>query len=98
MNLRWTRRALQDLQHLHAYISQDDPEAAGRMVFRIQEAAHKLKQHSHMGKPGRVDGTRELVLAGSPYLLVYLLSGDEIHIVAVIHTSRRWPDSSQENR
>ncbi len=93
MILRWTHHALQDLRHLHAYIAGDDPAAASRMVSHIEEAALKLKQQPHMGKPGRVTGTRELVLAGSPYIVVYLIAGEEIHIVAVIHTARRWPDS-----
>jgi len=93
MKLRWTRIALQDLRHLHEYISEDNPLAASRMVVRIQDATQRLKKHPQMGRPGPVQGTRELVIAGSPYIVVYILGDSEIQIVAVIHSAVRWPDT-----
>ena len=93
MKLRWTRLALQDLRHMHEYIAEDNPSAANRMVTRIQEATQRLKKHPQMGRPGRVQGTRELVIAGSPYIVVYILGDSEIQIVAVIHSAMRWPDT-----
>ncbi len=93
MKLRWTRLALQDLRHLHEYIAEDNPSAANRMVTRIQDATQRLKIHPQMGRPGRVQGTRELVIAGSPYIVVYILGDSEIQIVAVIHSAMRWPDT-----
>ncbi len=96
MNLRWTRRALQDLGNLHGYIAEDNPSAAGETVSRIEEAAVRLKHHPEMGREGRYPGTRELVLAGTPYIVVYIVKGNEVQIVAVIHSSMRWPDSFPE--
>ncbi|MCH8029275.1 MAG: type II toxin-antitoxin system RelE/ParE family toxin [Candidatus Dadabacteria bacterium] len=93
MKLKWTRLALQDLRHLHEYIADDNPSAASRMVTRIQEATERLKNHPQMGRPGRVQGTRELVIAGSPYVVVYILGDTEIQIVAIIHSAMRWPDT-----
>jgi len=93
MKLKWTRLALQDLRHLHEYIADDNPSAASRMVTRIQEATERLKNHPQMGRPGRVQGTRELVIAGSPYVVVYILGDSEIQIVAIIHSAMRWPDT-----
>jgi toxin ParE1/3/4 len=93
MKLRWTRLALQDLRHLHEYIVEDNPSAAKRMVTRIQDATQRLKNHPQMGRPGRVQGTRELVIAASPYIVVYILGDSEIQIVAVIHSAMRWPDA-----
>ena len=93
MKLRWTRLALHDLRHLHEYIAEDNPSAANRMVARIQDATQRLKNHPQMGRPGRVPGTRELVIAGSPYIVVYILGDSEIQIVAVIHSAMRWPDT-----
>jgi addiction module RelE/StbE family toxin len=93
MKLRWTRLALQDLRHLHEYIAEDNPSAANRMVTRIQDATQRLKNHPQMGRPGRVQGTHELVIAGSPYIVVYILGDSEIQIVAVIHSAMRWPDT-----
>jgi toxin ParE1/3/4 len=48
MKLRWTRLALQDLRHLHAYIAEDNPSAAKRMVTRIQDATQRLRKHPQM--------------------------------------------------
>src|SRR3990172_5531453 len=93
MKLRWTRIALQDLRHLHEYISEDNTLAASRMGVRIQDATQRLKKHPQMGRPGPVQGTRELVIAGSPYIVVYILRDSEIQIVAVIHSAVRWPDT-----
>ncbi len=93
MKLRWARQALQDLTHLHEFISEENPQVAEEMVSRIYEAATEhLIKHPRMGKEGRVSGTRELVLAGTPYILVYLLEGKEIQIITVLHSSRRWPE------
>ncbi len=93
MKLKWTRLALQDLRHLHEYIADDNPSAASRMVTRMQEATERLKNHPQMGRPGRVQGTRELVIAGSPYVVVYILGDSEIQIVAIIHSAMRWSDT-----
>jgi addiction module RelE/StbE family toxin len=93
MKLRWTRLALQDLRHLHEYIAEDNPSAANDMVVRIQDATQRLKNHPQMGRPGRVQGTHELVIAGSPYIVVYILRDSAIQIVAVIHSAMRWPDT-----
>lgn len=65
MKLRWTRLALQDLRHLHEYIAEDNPSAANRMVTRIQDATQRLRKHPQMGRPGRVQGTRELTVVGA---------------------------------
>ena len=93
MKFRWTRIALQDLRRLHEYIAEDNPLAASRMVARIQDATQRLKKHPQMGRSWRVQGTRELVIAGSPYIVVYILGDSEIQIVAVIHSDVRWPDT-----
>ena len=93
MKLRWTRVALQDLCHLHEYIAEDNPLAASQMVKRIREATQHLRKHPQMGRPGRVQGTRELVIVGLPYIVVYILDDSEIQIVAVIHSAMRWPDT-----
>lgn len=93
MKLRWTRPALQDLGHLHDYIAEGDVETAAKMLTRIREAGERLRQFPHMGKAGRVSETRELILAQTPYILVYRVLGEEVQILAVIHTARRWPES-----
>lgn len=93
MKLKWTRLALQDMRHLHEYIAEDNPAAAGQMVSRISDAVQNLKKHPRMGREGRCLGTRELILAKTPYSVVYVFAKNEIQIVSVIHASMRWPDS-----
>lgn len=91
MKLRWTRTALRDLESLHRYISQDNPDTAERFVEGILEGIDLLPRHPEMGRLGRVSRTREFVVP--PYVVVYRLRRAEIVIVAIIHSARRWPDS-----
>lgn len=81
------------MRHLHEYISQDNPAAASRMVSRIRDAVERLGRHPHMGANGRVESTRELVIAGTPYIVVYVEDRGRVQIAAVIHGAMRWPDS-----
>jgi plasmid stabilization system protein ParE len=85
------------MRHLHDYIAARNPEAARRMVARIQEATSYLRQTPRIGRLGRVAETRELFIAGTPYIVVYLIEGSEIQIVAVIHVRQQWPDSFDDN-
>ena len=93
MTLKWTRRALRDMQHLHDYIADDNPAAVRRMVSRIREATSHLRRSPQIGKRGRIEDTRELVIAGTSYIMVYCLEGEQVQIVAVIHSAQRWPDT-----
>ena len=94
MKLRWTHFALEDLVQLHDYIAEDNPEAARKTVTIIHEAATQmLKKYPDAGRPGRCKGTRELIISRVPYIIVYVVKGDEVQIVSVIHISMKWPDS-----
>ena len=93
MKLKWTRLSLQDMQNLYEYIAGDNLRAAKKIISRIREAADKLKIYPHMGKAGRISNTRELVIAATPYIIVYIIDGESMQIVSVIHGARRWPDS-----
>jgi addiction module RelE/StbE family toxin len=96
MTLTWTRTALGDLKHLHDDIADDNPDAARKMVSRIREATSRLRRNPYIGRAGRVSGTRELVIAGTPYIVVYCIEGQQVQIVAVLHGAQRWPDSFPE--
>lgn len=92
MRLVWTERARDHLAGLHAHIAHDDPAAAARVLSRIIDlTATLLRAHPLGGRPGRVPGTRELVITGTPYLVAYAVAGDTITILAVLHGARRWP-------
>ncbi|MFZ0686965.1 MAG: type II toxin-antitoxin system RelE/ParE family toxin [Terriglobales bacterium] len=73
------------------YIAQDNPAAAARIVVAIENAVENLKRFPALGRPGRVSGTRELVVSGTPYIIPYRVRGDTIELLLVLHASRRWP-------
>ena len=91
MQIRWVRLALEDLEEIAGLISKDNPEAARDLVRRIWEASQILAEHPHSGRPGRVLGTRELVIGGTQYILPYRVIEDEVQILRVLHGARRWP-------
>ena len=91
MRLRWTTLAERDLDDIAAYIGQDSPAAAARVVLEIIEQTQTLLTHPAIGRAGRVLGTRELVIGNLPYIIPYRVREGEIEILRVLHTSRRWP-------
>ena len=94
MNIIWSPEAIQDLISLRAYISQDNPAAAMRVVLRIiHDIEQLLLDNLQMGRPGRVSGTRELVIPQTPYIVPYRVQRGAIEILRVYHGARRWPDS-----
>lgn len=94
MRLRWTHLAEQDLDAIAQYIGQDSPAAAARVVLElIDQAETLLPAHPAIGRPGRVLGTRELVIGNLPYIVAYRVRDKEIEILRVLHTSRAWPES-----
>jgi toxin ParE1/3/4 len=92
VRVRWLRRALENLDEEAEYIARDDPYTAARMVERIGSSVERLKTHPALGRPGRVPGTRELVIAGTPYVLPYRVRGETVEILRVFHGARRWPE------
>ncbi len=84
---------MDDLEEIADYISQDNPEAARRVVSRLWTAVKTLAQQPEMGRPGRVYGTRELVVSDTPFVVPYRVVGSEIQILRVLHGARDWPKS-----
>jgi toxin ParE1/3/4 len=89
--VKWTKRAHENLIEEARYIAERDPDAADRTLDRIGNAVKMLAQHPGVGRPGRVSGTRELVIAGTPYIIPYRVRGGRIEILRVFHSSRKWP-------
>lgn len=92
MNVVWTPRAQRNLRDAARYLMQFNPTAAMSLVRQIRKAPAQLCDHPASGRAGRVDGTRELVVTGTSYILPYRVKGDSVQILAVIHSSRQWPD------
>lgn len=91
MKIRWVRLALDDLRDIDAFISKDSPAAAKKVLASIWESTHLLKEHPHVGRPGRVSGTRELVISGTPFITPYRVFSNEIQILRVNHGARNLP-------
>ncbi|MCK6450215.1 MAG: type II toxin-antitoxin system RelE/ParE family toxin [Alphaproteobacteria bacterium] len=90
----WSPEAVADLVALRAYIAEDDPAAAQRVAFHIIRNIETLLPNSpQMGRPGRVPGTRELVIPTTPYIVPYRLVGNTIQVLRIFHGARRWPET-----
>jgi toxin ParE1/3/4 len=92
VKVRWTRLALEDLDQARDYITARSPSSAHAMIDRIESALRALREYPQMGRPGRVEGTRELVVPDTPFVIPYRFSRKFIEILAVIHGRRRWPE------
>jgi toxin ParE1/3/4 len=94
LQLRWTILAERDLDEIAAYIGQDNPAAAARVILELIDLAENLlPAQPAIGRPGRVIGTRELVIGELPYVIPYRVRGQDIEILRVLHTSRPWPEN-----
>jgi toxin ParE1/3/4 len=89
MQIVWTETAVRHLAAIQAYIEQDKPEAAKNVAQSICKAVAYLAAHPHLGRPGRKPGTRELIVAGTPFLVPYQVQGDHLTILAVLHGAQR---------
>jgi toxin ParE1/3/4 len=91
VRVKWLRTALANLNDEAEYISQDSPAAAARTVAAIVDAVELLEEYPALGRPGRVPGTRELVVRGTPYIVPYRVRGDTVELLRVFHAARKWP-------
>lgn len=93
MELFWTTRAMREVTQAYDHIAGKSAAAATIVVGQIEDAATMLARHPHLGRVGRLEGTRELVVPVSPFIIVYRVRGGKVEILAVIHASRRWPET-----
>lgn len=93
MEVEWLATALRNLDDEAEFVAKDNPAAARLLVGRIHEAVEHLKAHPALGRPGRIHGTRELVVPGTRYIVPYRVRPrlNRVEILRVFHTSRRLP-------
>jgi toxin ParE1/3/4 len=91
MRLRWTEEAADDLERITDYLFENAPGRAADIVRGIHDAPSALLQFPHRGRPGRKEGTRELVLSPLPYIVVYQIVEGVINIVRILHGAQKWP-------
>jgi toxin ParE1/3/4 len=91
MRLRWTAPAAQDLYNITRHIRQDNPEAARRVAKTLYDGCASLRDFPHRGRKGRIEGTRELILSGLPYIVVYRIKEETVELGRIYHAAQDWP-------
>ncbi len=94
MKIQWLDSAIDNLSNIADYIAEDNPQKARQLVSKIRVAISNLSKHPSMGRIGRVQGTRELVIVGTAYLIIYRLKPDNIEILRVLHGAQKWPPAN----
>ena len=92
MQLEWSIFAQADREAIFDYIEVDSPQAAITVDDRIREQVEGLMKFPEMGRPGRVDGTRELIIQRTPYIAAYRIAGKTVRILRVLHGAQMWPE------
>ena len=93
MRIDWSPEAIADLADLREYIARDNLEAAQRIALAIINTIEGiLSDNPESGHPGRVPGTRELVIPKTPVIVPYRIRNSVLEILGVYHHARRWPD------
>lgn len=92
MRLVWALASLEDREGIFSHLEADSPRAAVHVDEQIVLATRRLLDFPESGRPGRVAGTRELVIPRTPFIAVYAVSADKIRILRVLHGAQVWPD------
>jgi len=92
MRVRWTPSAAADLEAITNYLFENTPQHAARLSRALYQAVGGLKTFPNRGRPGKKPGTRELVVPSLPYIVVYEVSRDCVHVVRILHGAQRWPE------
>jgi addiction module RelE/StbE family toxin len=91
IRIRWAPAAADDLEAIYTYLRENHPAFAHTTIRKLYDAARSLKQFPRRGRIGRLEGTREFVMAPLPYIIVYGVEIDVVHIFRVVHGSQDWP-------
>ena len=89
--LEYAPRYFRRLEDIRERIAAENPTAASRVIERIRAAVTRLAASPALGRPGRVAGTRELVIPGTSYIVPYRVKGDLVQIITFLHGAQRWP-------
>ncbi|MCY1664192.1 type II toxin-antitoxin system RelE/ParE family toxin [Rhizobium sp. SL86] len=92
MRLVWSDAAVSDRDTIFDYIALENPQAAIEVDLKLSAAVNRLLVFPLSGRTGRVERTRELPLVGTPYIVVYLVDGERVRVLRVLHGAQMWPD------
>ena len=90
--LSWAPLAVAHLRNAYEYIAEDNQTAAEAVLAKIFAGVERLEHYPQMGRPGRVQNMRELVIPGTPFVVAYRVLSGRVEILAVLHASRKWPE------
>jgi addiction module RelE/StbE family toxin len=91
MQVRWTEKATNDLERIADYLLLHAPDRGEELLRRVYDAPAALLTFPNRGRPGKRVGTRELVLAPLPYVVVYTVRDDVVFVVRILHGAQQWP-------
>ena len=92
--IEWTERAVRQLDHAHDYIALSNSEqVAARIVIQIVTSIQHLAALPTAGRPGRVHGTRELVISNTPFIAAFAIDKDRVVVLAIYHGAQHWPEA-----
>jgi len=91
MKVTWSKRAIRNAAAIHEYIAKDSEANAALVAGRLLRAVELLNTHPDVGRPGRVHGTRELVVPGTPWVIPYWIRHGRLQLIAVLHGRQKWP-------
>jgi len=94
MPLEWSVFALADRNAIFDYVDEENPRAAITVDERIHRPVESLAQFPEMGRLGRIEGTRELVISDTPYVAAYRIAGNTVRILRVLHGAQQWPEAT----
>ena len=92
MKIRWTKKAIKNLEQFERFIAQDKPDAAIETVLNVIHAVEYLVDHPQLGRIGRIHGTRELIVSGLPVIVPYRIKDQYVEILRVMHSTIKWPE------
>lgn len=96
MRIEWASYAQEDRDEIFTHIEQESPQAAILVDDRIEEQVDQLQQYPEFGRPGRVTGTRELVINKTPFIVPYRILGNTVRVLRILHEAQLWPEGFEE--
>ena len=91
VKIKVTQKAWDDISSIEEYISKDNVSAAQATIQKTLDSSKNLVEFPNMGRTGRVPMTRELVVSGTPFIIIYTVRQNTIFILRILHAARKWP-------
>ena len=89
LEIVWSPLARNRLREIRSYVAPDKPETASRLAMRIVAVVEALSEHPYLGRVGAEPGIRELVIGGTPYMVLYRVQTERVIISTIWHGAQR---------